>query len=226
VNCGRASENDKHGHRLLGYNYRMTEFQAAILLVQLERLAEQTALREQRACRLSAQLAQIPGLCLLRKDERQTTQAIYHYVFKYNPEGFQGLDRNRFLAALQAEGIPCDGVFYEPVYRSSLFKVDTRDFPLLPDTPPWQDTRCPVAEKAAYEESIWLNHNLLLGDEEDIDDVVEAIAKVQKHAHEILDIEHHLVVLQRLNRAERDGYLKSIAAKAEPAKTAQVTPGS
>src|SRR5262249_35877651 len=86
VNCGRASQTDRFEHRILGFNYRMTEFQAAILLAQLERLPEQTKCRAERAAHLSTMLASIPGIELLRKDERLTTQAIYQFVFKYDAE--------------------------------------------------------------------------------------------------------------------------------------------
>jgi len=131
TNCGRASRADRFGHRLLGFNYRLTEFQAAILLGQLEKLPAQTALRARRAERLSRGLAAVPGLALLRPDPRQTTQAFYHYVFKYDAAAFGGASRDRFVAALEAEGVPCDGLFYEPVYRSTLFDVDPSAFPAL-----------------------------------------------------------------------------------------------
>ena len=204
VNCGRASRTDHYGHRILGFNYRMTEFQAAILLAQLERLPEQTELRAARAARLSRGLAQIPGIALLKRDERNTTQAIYQYVFKYDKEAFGNAPRDRFVAALEAEGIPCDGLFYEPVYRGALFAVDPADFPALSGRPlPWKDARCLVAERAAYEESVWLPHQLLLGAEGDVDQIIEAIEKIHLSPDELLRAEHPLIQLKSLNRAER-----------------------
>ncbi len=203
VNCGRASQTDRFGHRLLGFNYRMTEFQAAILLAQLERLPEQTELRAARAARLEAGLSAVPGIRLLRRDERLTTQAIYQFVFKYDAQAFGGASRDRVVAALEAEGIPAEGLFYEPVYRSPLFQVDPRDFPALAEGLPWAKTRCPVAERAAYEESVWLPHQLLLGSEQDVDQIVEAVEKIQNHIDELLRAEHRLIALKQMNRAER-----------------------
>jgi dTDP-4-amino-4,6-dideoxygalactose transaminase len=207
VNCGRASQTDRFQHRILGFNYRMTEFQAAILLAQLERLPEQTELRASRAARLSEALSSIPGISLLRKDERLTTQAIYQFVFKYNAEAFAGASRDRFVAALEAEGIPSDGLFYEPIYRSALFNVDPRDFPGLAargiEDLPWAKTRCPVAERAAYLESVWLPHQLLLGSEQDVDQIVEAVAKIQSNVDELLRADHALIEIKRMNRADR-----------------------
>ena len=204
TNCGRASRTDRFGHRLLGFNYRLTEFQAAVLLGQLEKLPAQTALRARRAARLSKGLAAVPGLSLLRSDPRQTTQAFYHYVFKYDAAAFGGASRDRFVAALEAEGIPCDGLFYEPVYRSTLFDVDPSDFPALGERLPWEATRCPVAEKAAFEESVWLHHRILLGTEKDVDSVLDAIAKIRANVEELRTAEHPLVRLKSMSRAHRD----------------------
>jgi len=207
VNCGRASKTDRFGHRILGFNYRMTEFQAAILLAQLERLPEQTELRAARANRLSEGLSGISGISLFRKDERLTTQAIYQFIFKYEAESFGGASRDRFVAALEAEGIPSDGLFYEPVYRSALFQVDPRDFPMLQSSTmeelPWAKTRCPVAEQAAYRESVWLPHQVLLGSEPDVDQIVEAIQKIQSNPDELIRAEHSLIELKQTSRADR-----------------------
>jgi dTDP-4-amino-4,6-dideoxygalactose transaminase len=185
----------------------MTEFQAAILLAQLERLPEQTQLRSARASRLSEGLSSIPGISLLRKDERQTTQAIYQFIFKYDPAAFGGATRDRFVAALEGEGIPSDGLFYEPIYRSALFNVDPQDFPALAADGaqglPWAKTRCPVVERAAYLESVWLPHQLLLGSEEDVDQIVEAVAKIQGNLDELLRAEHQLIERKQLSRVER-----------------------
>jgi dTDP-4-amino-4,6-dideoxygalactose transaminase len=196
ANCGRASRSDRFGHRLLGYNCRLSELQAAVLVGQLEKLPAQTARRAERAARLARGLDAIDGLSLLRPDPRQTTQAFYHYVFRYDPAAFGGASRDRFVAALEAEGIPCDGLFYEPVYRSTLFDVSPAEFPALGGRLPWEVVRCPVAEKAAFEESVWLPHRILLGTEEDVDSVLEAIAKIRTSLDELRAAEHRLVRLK------------------------------
>lgn len=207
VNCGRASQTDRFQRRILGFNYRMTEFQAAVLLAQLERLPAQTELRAARAARLSEGLKNIPGVSMLRKDDRLTTQAIYQFVFKYEAAAFGGASRDRFVAALEAEGILADGLFYEPIYRSALFNVDPRDFPALAacgaDDLPWANTYCPVAERAAYTESVWLPHQLLLGSEQDVDQIVEAVEKIQSNVDDLLRAKHELIERKQLSRVER-----------------------
>jgi dTDP-4-amino-4,6-dideoxygalactose transaminase len=146
----------------------------------------------------------------LRKDERLTTQAIYQFVFKYAAEEFGGASRDRFVAALEAEGIPADGLFYEPLYRSVLFQVQLRDFPVLAShnahSLPWAKTRCPVAERGAYMESVWLPHQLLLGSEQDVDQIVEAITKIQGNIDELLRADDKLIERKQMSRVERPRY--------------------
>ncbi len=201
ANCGRPARRESRDNPVLGHNYRMTEFQAAILLAQLERLNEQTELRERNTRRLEEGLKHIEGISLLVRDERITTQASYHYVFKFHSDAFGGVHRNAFVAALNAEGIPCDGRFYEAVYRSSLFEFAAEKYPA------WAAQRrqyhCPVAERAGYEESVWLPHYLFLGPDEDVDDIVVAIEKIKANVEELLGYEDEAVRVQGRSRAER-----------------------
>ncbi len=116
--AGRASATDRFGRRMVGSNYRITEFQAAIVLGQLERLPELAGRRAGNAKRLTAGLDSIAGIRTLPAQEAITAEAIYNYVFQYRHET---VSRDVFATALDAEGIPCDGRFYEPVYRSDQF---------------------------------------------------------------------------------------------------------
>ena len=208
ANCGRVSATDRFRRRLVGFNYRLTDFQAAVLSAQLSRLDAQNAQRRARAARLTAGLATIRGLTPLACDSRVTRQAIYQFVIKYDARAFGGASRDRFVAALELEGIPCDGLFYEPIYRSPLFRVAPGEYPAVPlgtdGAPPWASTRCPVAERAAYDEAVWLGHSLLLGPDSDVDDIVEAAAKIQRNSTELVRAEHPLIAVKATNRAERD----------------------
>jgi dTDP-4-amino-4,6-dideoxygalactose transaminase len=174
TNCGRASATDQYQRRVVGSNYRITELQAALLIGQLDRLPAQTEIRARHAARLSEGLRRIPNVEPLPDDPRITRLAIYHYVFRYQPE--RPVPRDLFVEALDREGIPADGRFYEPVYRSALFPATPREFPQLPSD--YSQVCCPVAERLAYEESVWLPHFLLLGEAADVDDILTAIEKV------------------------------------------------
>src|ERR1700687_1456834 len=174
VNCGRASMTDQYQQRVVGANYRMTELQAALLIGQLDMLPELAAKRARAAARLSGALAAIRGVRPLPPQPGITREAIYCYVFQYRPEGSQ-VARDLFVAALEAEGIPCDGRFYEPVYRSDLFYATPENCPQLSvgrEQPvDYSSVVCPVSERAAYEEAVWLPQFLLIGDERDIEDI-------------------------------------------------------
>lgn len=201
ANCGRPPRQQTRTEPALGHNYRLTEFQAAILLAQLERLDEQTARRERNTQRLEQGLRAIEGLSLLPRDERITRQASYHYVFKFHAAQFGGIHRDAFVAALIAEGVPCDGRFYEAVYLSSLFEFAAEKYPA------WAQSRrefyCPVAERAGYQESVWLPHQLFLGDEQDVADILTAIAKIKANVAELAGYDDERIRAQGMARAAR-----------------------
>jgi len=208
MNCGRASVTDKFRHRLLGFNYRITEFQAALLAAQLERLPRQGKIRQANMDYLEKRLRGTPGLDFLKRDPRNTRIAAYQYVFKYLPEHFAGVPRAAFLGALQMEGIPCDGLFYEPVYRSALFPVSPNQYPALS----WQRPEpldlkslyhCPVSERAAYKEAVWLPHHIFLGSRKDADDIADAVLKVSENIGELRGLKHPAIEVKGMSRAER-----------------------
>jgi dTDP-4-amino-4,6-dideoxygalactose transaminase len=209
INAGRASTTDKFHHRLIGFNYRMGEFQAAVLCAQLERLPEQAAIRERNMRRLETRLQGTPAIGLFKPDPRITRLAPYGYVLKYFSRPAKEIPRAAFVAALQEEGVPCDGLFYEPVYKSSLFPLDPADFPALS----WGREKplelrsmycCPEAERAAYEEAVWFPHQLFLGDEEDVDAIADAIHKVLAGVEELRGLDHKAIRNQTLSRADRE----------------------
>jgi dTDP-4-amino-4,6-dideoxygalactose transaminase len=210
VNCGRASVTDQYKKRVIGSNYRITEFQAAILLGQLEQLPALAARRVRNAALLSRRLAQADGICPPAPQPALTREAIYNYVFRFRRGE---VSRDLFVAALDREGVPCDGRFYEPVYRSDLFRVNSEDFPQLKlgrlQPVDYDYCSCPVAERAAYEESVWLPQFLLLGDEKDVEDIAGAVHKIMAHLDELAGADPQLVGVKSLSRAERPRVEKS-----------------
>jgi len=193
--AGRKKGRPWYEFHQLGWNYRMTEFQAAILLVQLTRLEEQNERRMANARYLGEQLAGIEGLEPLRWDERVTEHSFHIYIMRYNPEAFGGLPRTRFVEALDAEGVPAFTGYTFPVYANPMFleqnfhgkgcPVNCAHYGKQVDFAAYAE-KCPVAERACHQESIWLEHRLLLGDRSDMDDVLEAVAKVKEGVGELL----------------------------------------
>jgi dTDP-4-amino-4,6-dideoxygalactose transaminase len=209
INAGRASVTDHFHHRIMGFNYRLGEFQAAVLGPQLERLPEQAKIRETNMAHFEVRLKGKPSIGLLKPDPRITRLAPYGYVLKYFSDQAKDIPRAAFVAALQLEGIPCDGLFYEPVYKSSLFPVNPADFPALSwgrDKP--LDLRnmysCPESEKAAYQEAVWFPHQLFLGGSQDVDAIADAIEKVLANIEDLRGLNHAAIRNQRLSRADRE----------------------
>ena len=209
INAGRASVTDEFHHRIIGFNYRLGEFQAAVLGPQLDRLPKQSKLRDQNMAYLEKRLKGTPGIGLLKPDPRITRRAPYGYVLKYFSDQVKDIPRAAFVAALQLEGISCDGLFYEPVYKSSLFPVKAADVPALS----WGrekplDLRtmysCPESEKAAYSEAVWFMHQMFLGSTKDVDAIADGIHKVLENIEEVRTLDHKAIRNQRLSRADRE----------------------
>jgi len=190
VNLGRVIGGEWYQHDHFGSNFRMTEFQAAILRVQLTRLPEQAALRERNAAYLDEQLSKIDGVRPMGPDPRITRNAYHGYIFRYDARQFNGAPKAKFLQAVGAEGVPLAGLYGKPLYKEKLFQ----DL-MLPASPlahlfhghgiDYASLHLPVVERISVEESIWVGQRLLLGTKEDMDDIVAAIAKVRKHCGEL-----------------------------------------
>ena len=209
INAGRASITDKYKKRIIGFNYRLGEFQAAVLGAQLKRLLKEGVIRHKNMKRLEVRLKNTDGIDLLKADPRITRLAPYGYVLKYFAEKVKDIPRAAFVAALQREGVHCDGLFYEPVYKSSLFPIDPTDFPALS----WGREKplelrnmysCPEAEKAAYHEAVWFPHQHFLGTTKDVNDIADAIHKVLENIEELRGLDHKAIRNQRLGRADRE----------------------
>jgi dTDP-4-amino-4,6-dideoxygalactose transaminase len=175
-NQGRRSGGAWYEHVTLGTNARLTAFQAAIILRQLDRLPAQTERRMDRAERLRKGLETIDGLAATPAalDDRVTTHAYHLFAMRYDAARCNGVPRDAFVAALQAEGVPATAGYPHPIYRNALFA--DRAHRVLP---------CPHAE-ASCESAVWLPHNALLAEEAWIDQVLHAIRKVRGAAGELM----------------------------------------
>lgn len=121
-NCGRKLNEDSK--QILGYNYRMTEFQAGILNKQLEIFEEQSLLRHKIGESLDAELDKIEGIYPIRYRGFVTRHGRYRYSFRYDRELFHGMDIELFYEVLRREGCLVHSI-YTPVYREKLFSVHT-----------------------------------------------------------------------------------------------------
>ncbi|MCX7919295.1 MAG: DegT/DnrJ/EryC1/StrS family aminotransferase [bacterium] len=185
-NCGREIGKAWYGHYRLGGNHRMTEWQGAILLAQLTRLEQQTKRRNENGLYLNAQLSKIPGIVPLKRGVGETRHSYHLYIFRYQKEAFNLKPKSRFIEALQKEGIPCSAGYPIPLYKQPLFTE--RLFGAYAPAAKKIDYRvwsCPNCETACYEEAVWFHHSVLLGSKKDMEDIVQAIRKIQQYKHEL-----------------------------------------
>lgn len=171
-NCGRAPETSGYVHDVFGSNYRMSEFLGAVLNGQLTRLEYFAERRAENAERLTRGLAEVAGIRPQAMDPRVDRHARYMYVFTLDPEVVPGHRRDGVVEALVAEGVPAF-VMYPRIQDCGFFAPACRRIGTDPDELPG----CPISARLA-EQGIWLHHRVLLGDEDLVDQVVEALAKV------------------------------------------------
>lgn len=174
-NVGRVPGGAWYEHHRLGWNLRMTEFQAAVLLAQMDRLDEQILRREMNAARLDTLLREVDGIAPLSVVPGVTRHPRYLYVFRYRPSAFGGLPKPRFIEALAAEGIPAMPG-YPPLHAMDAIRQALADRGLRMRA--GGAAGLPHTDRVWTDEGIWLPQNVLLGSEEDVADVHAAVAKV------------------------------------------------
>jgi dTDP-4-amino-4,6-dideoxygalactose transaminase len=186
--CGRMPGQWFYSHYIYGSNYRLSEWQGAVLIQQLARLDEQAAIRTCRALYLDEALAQIEGIRPQTLDPRVTRNGHYCYIFHYDRSAFAGLPTQEFIRALEAEGIPTQAS-YPPVRKLDVFKNGEFRKRLSPDHAreefPFLKADFPITDDAA-ENTVWMVHRTMLGSEQDAAEIVEAVKKIQRHAKELV----------------------------------------
>ncbi len=151
----------------LGGMYRMTELEAAIGIVQLRKLDENNDIRTENADYLSQQLEELPGI-----EAPYVGDTVKHVYYNYSPtfvEQEMGIPRNKFIQAVQAEGVPLtEGVYPEPIYNYPLFRRQlvhrvgcpfSCPFYKIPERRKdsmYEDEHCPVAEERIYRTNLEL----------------------------------------------------------------------
>jgi perosamine synthetase len=186
---GRGQRGADFSYRGPGVNLRMTEFQGALLLAQMTRLEEQAKRRDANAAYLTELLDRIPGFKPARMHPSCTRNAYHIFMSRYDPGAFAGLPRAAFLKALRAEGVPASPG-YSPLNREPFLEKTfaTRGYQRLYTKErllAWGErNQCPVNDKLCGE-AVWMGQTTLLGTRADMDQIAEAIRKVQAHAPKI-----------------------------------------
>ena len=167
-----------------GSNFRITEFQAALLLAQLSRLEEQSKIRDANAAYLTELLQKIPGIAPAKLAKGSTRSAWHLYMFRYDPKQFANMPRTTFLKELGKAGIAASSGYSRLNQSAHVRALATnphyqriygKDFMTR-----WLETNhCPVNNQLC-EEAIWFTQTKLLGTRANMEQTANAIANIQK----------------------------------------------
>lgn len=168
ANCGRTRGSRTYDHLMVGSNYRMTEFQAALILSQVNEYDDLCAQRQATASALTKALVAENLAHPIAVAANVTRMVWYMFLIRMTPTMLETMTNVELAAALTAEGIPASPI-YPPFYATPAYANSTLA----------SSERCQHAEAAARE-VIWLHHSLLLDGERGIQDIVSALRKVDK----------------------------------------------
>jgi len=187
MNCGRLENGIWYEHYYLGGNFRMTEFQGAVLLAQFDRYWEMKQKREQNAKYLLEKMAQIEGIETLAEDPRITSNSYHLFIFRYKKEHFANVPKSKFIDAMRKEGFVISAGYSIPLYTQPLMKNQAfgpqgKRVDVGVD---YTQYKLPETEKACYEEALWLPQYVLLGEKEDMDDIIDGILKIKENIDEL-----------------------------------------
>ncbi len=180
IDCGRPHDPNEEIFTM-GANYRVSELQAALLNVAIERFPAQAQQREELAAYMDEALSEVSGVRVLPRDPRHTTRSFYRYIFAIDPDIF-GADHDVVCAALNLEGIPSwEG--YEAMHHYELFQPKLSRLPVpsaFPDKFNFSDMDLPASERACEHEAVWLEESIFRTSRQGVDEVVAAVKKVQE----------------------------------------------
>jgi dTDP-4-amino-4,6-dideoxygalactose transaminase len=198
VNNGRDPRKIKNGYPFPGSNHRMTEFQAAVLTEQFKRFKKQDKIRQKNGKYVERELAKIAGLQPRKAYSEDTRFTYVTFETDYDKQQFNDVPASRFAEALRAEGVPArggrrtysrgchkEGMLEEHLnsqaFSASFSKARLKMYreslrlPIIDSIRPGGKEKLSIEGKIAF-----------LGSRNDIDDIVEAFAKVAKNADKLV----------------------------------------
>jgi hypothetical protein len=133
------------------------------------------------------------GLRPLRRDGRVTQRGFYFLILRYDRDAFDGVSRDKFLAAAQAEGIPFGNGYGVPAYKNVVFaenRFGRTGHPvscsLYGREMDYGKVHCPVAEHVLAEEQATLPSRHLLY-REGLEKIVQGVEKIRENLQELRD---------------------------------------
>jgi dTDP-4-amino-4,6-dideoxygalactose transaminase len=186
---------------MIGFNYRMTEVEAAIVRCQLKKLERLVDLRRRNCEYLVEKLSQIPAI-IPPKVRKGCVHSYYVHPFRFD-EKIAGVTRNSFIEAVRAE-LPATRLreaegpllscgYVKPLYLMPMYQkkiaYGKKGFPfsghIYKGRVRYNKGLCPVVERMYYKE--FFSHEMMRPGmtKADLDDVAEAFYKVWEYKSEI-----------------------------------------
>jgi dTDP-4-amino-4,6-dideoxygalactose transaminase len=175
-NAGRSDiGGGRWEHVTLGWNIRPTEYQAALLLHRFKDFDRRQAIRLKNFNLLRSMMKEVSCLEPLAVHTSVRAHGMYMFAMRYKPDHCHELSLDSFLDLVQGEGAP--------IYRA--FAATMSDQPaiqrLMVKRPNY--FRClptPIADQAT-QDTVYIAQNVFLGTAEDMEDIVAAVRKVERH---------------------------------------------
>ena len=172
---GKAAQGPPPG--LCCHNFRGTEFQAVILMDQLNGLETLIDRYSANAAKIEQRLSGVPGVRVQARGRKASPQGYYSLVFIFDEEPLADVPLQYISEAIAAEGLGLAPT-YGPVYRHLLFNLSPEQYRIHGES-------CPVAETTGTTRSLCLAHQHLMSDDKIIDTIGNIIAKVAENAEEL-----------------------------------------
>lgn len=172
-----------------GSNFRLTEFQAALLVAQFTRFEQQSGERNTNATYLTKRLNEIPGIAPAKLTNGCTRSAYHLYMLRYDKQHFADLPRAKFLAELNRLGVGASSGYGTLNTTAHVRALATnphyvRIYGQERMTRWLEQNRCPVNDQLC-QDAVWFSQHALLGDRAQMDRIVDTIRDIQKRAGEL-----------------------------------------
>lgn len=175
---GRPKNDKGYTHAIVGSTCRMSEFHAAVLLAQIERVPEMMKKRIENWRYLDTLMEKIDGI-IPQKAADYAVEGMTHYMymFYYDSSKFGGQTRQNFVNALKAEGIPAFIAF--PVLSKTQFFKEGNFVGRIPDYD-YENEADLTNANLIGSDVVWIPQYTLLGTKKDMEDISGAVQKIQE----------------------------------------------
>jgi dTDP-4-amino-4,6-dideoxygalactose transaminase len=175
-NAGRGYlERQRWQHESLGWNCRLGEYQAAVLLSRLKHFARLQARRRESFFILRKLLHEIPCVAPLGLASGVTQHGVHMLAMRYLPHRCGGLPVDDFLELCRAEGAPLFRSYERTLAQQPAIQKLARKYPDFVRVLP-----TPVADEAVRQ-LIYIPHEALLADGTAMRDIADCLRKVYEH---------------------------------------------